>query len=355
MSARWSAAIEELQGAWPALEEIVRVDVDDEGGLVLTAVGAGSTRWFTHDDRGLIERFPAQDPKVLLAGRLAHTSDWRVLSYRPSRRMVVRVERGEGPLVIKGHKQGRSTKAAANQRIAEAAMARGAFRVPKMLLHEPEREAMAFEWLAGHEVELGPGCELHYRRLGQELRVFQEDPAALDLKTHMLADEFEVLAKWRAKVRTAVEELPAGWDDVHARLAEAARTLPGAELGLAHRDLHDRQVHAVDGRVALLDFDLLCRADSALDPANLRAHLAWRVLQELHGARADSVRAAQAAFLEGLARSGTRGFEARLAFWSAAALLRIALVYRLRPRWAGRVQALIALAEQHLEDAALAP
>lgn len=354
MSARWSAAVEELQGAWPTLEEIVRVDVDDEGGLVLTAVGAGTTRWFTHDDRGLIERFPAQDPKVLLAGRLAHTSDWRVLSYRPSRRMVVRVERGEGPLVIKGHKKGRSAKAAAHQRIAEAAMARGAFRVPKMLLHEPEREAMAFEWLAGREVELGPGCEFHYRRLGEELRVFQEDPAALELKTHMLADEFEVLAKWRAKVRTAVEELPAGWDEVHERLTVAARTLPGAELGLAHRDLHDRQVHEADGRVALLDFDLLCRADTALDPANLLAHLSWRVLQELHGARPWSVEAARTTFLAGLARAGERGFEARLAFWSAAALLRIALVYRIRPRWAGRVHQLVALAEQSLDDPALA-
>lgn len=354
MSGLWSAAVEELQGAWPALQEIVRVDVDDEGGLVLTAVGAGTTRWFTHDDRGLIERFPAQDPKVLLAGRLAHTSDWRVLSYRPSRRMVVRVDRGEGPLVIKGHRKGRSAKAVANQRIAEAAMLRGAFRVPKMLLHEPEREAMAFEWLAGREVELGFGCELHYRRLGEELRVFQEDPVALDLKAHMLEDEFEVLAKWRTKIRTAVGELPPGWDEVHERLAEAARTLPGAELGLAHRDLHDRQVHESDGRVALLDFDLLCRADTSLDPANLLAHLAWRVQQGLHGAHDDSVKAARAAFLAGLARAGTRGFEARLAFWSAAALLRIALVYRIRPRWAGRVHHLVALAEQCLDDPALA-
>lgn len=354
MSGRWSVAIEELAGAWPALEEIVRVDVDDEGGLVLTAVGAGTTRWFTHDDRGLIERFPASDPKVLLAGRLAHTSDWRVLSYRPSRRMVVRVEREGGPLVIKGHKKGRSGKAAANQRIAEDAMARGAFRVPKMLLHEPEREAMAFEWLAGREVELDSACEVHYRRLGEELRVFQEDPAARELKTHMLADEFEVLAKWRAKVRTAGEELPAGWDEVHERLAVAARTLPGAELGLAHRDLHDRQVHAVDGRVALLDFDLLCRADVALDPANLVTHLEWRVAQELHGASEASVRAARAAFLAGLARTGTPGFGARFAFWSAAASLRLALVYRLRPRWAARVEMLVALAERHLDDPALA-
>jgi len=353
VSERWSSAVEELQRAWPALAELVRVDVDDEGVLVLTGVGAGTTRWFTHDDRGLIERFPAQDPKVLLAGRLAHTHDWRVLSYRPSRRMVVRVERAGEVFVIKGHKKGRSARAAANQRIAEGAMARGAFHVPRMTLFEPEREAMAFEFLSGREVELGPGCERHYGRLGAELRVFQEDPAAAGLKAHLVPEELDVLAKWRAKVLLAVGALPVGWDQARARLEESARLLPGPVLGLAHRDLHDRQVHESGDRVALLDFDLLCRADVALDPANLGVHLAWRARQELHGASVASVAVASTALLAGLGRADERGFAARFAFWSAAAALRIALVYRLRPRWASRVDSLIELAESRLDDPAL--
>ena len=354
MSGRWSAALDELASAWPALEEVVRVDVDDEGGLVLTATGAGTTRWFTHDDRGLIEQFPQQDRKVILAGRLAHTSDWRVLSYRPARRMVVRVDREGTTFVIKGYKKGRSLKAAAHQKVAEAAMARGAFRVPRMTLHEPERDAMAFEWLSGREVELGSGCVTHYRRLGEELRVFQEDPAAEDLGAHLVAEELEVLARWRGKVRTATGELPPGWEELHARLEESTRFLPGPRLGLAHRDLHDRQVHLVDGRVTLLDFDLLCRADTALDPANLVVHLAWRVAQQLHGATASSVTAASQAFLEGLGRRSEPDFSPRLAFWSAATALRIALVYRLRPRWAGQIQPLLELAEGSLDHPDLA-
>jgi len=354
VSGAWRVAVDELVGAWPGLEEIVRVDVDDEGGLVLTANGGGTTRWFTHDDRGLIEQFPQQDRKVILAGRLAHTSDWRVLSYRPARRMVVRVEREGETFVIKGHKKGRSARAVARQRIAEAAMARGSFRVPRMTLHEAEREALVFEFLPGREVELGPGCENAYRQLGQELRVFQGDAAADGLETHLVEAELDVLAKWRAKVRTATGTLPEGWEDLHARLVEAARILPGPVLGLAHRDLHDRQVHLVDGRVTLLDFDLMCRADVALDPANLLVHLAWRVAQELHGATAASVTAASQAFLAGLGRRDERDFSARLAFWSAATALRIALVYRLRPRWAGRLQPLLELAEASLEHPALA-
>jgi hypothetical protein len=213
---------------------------------------------------------------------------------------------------------------------------------------------MAFEFLPGREVELGPGCELHYRRLGQELRVFQGDPAAAELKAHLVPDEFLVLAKWRGKVQLALGELPAGWDELHARLEDCARILPGPMLGLAHRDLHDRQVHTVGERVALLDFDLLCRADVALDPANLLVHLAWRVAQGLHGATAPSVTAASQAFLDGLGRREERDFAARLAFWSAATALRIALVYRLRPRWAGRIQPLLELAEGSLEHPALA-
>lgn len=354
MSGRWAAAIEELSQAWPGLEEIVRVDVDDEGGLVLSAVGEQKSRWFTHDDRGLIERFPAQDRKVILAGRLAHTSDWRVLSYRPERRMVVRVERDGETFVVKGHKKGRSTRAAARQRIAEGAMARGAFRVPRMTLHEPEREAMAFEFLRGPELELAPGCEPHFARLGRELRVFQADPAALELEAHLVPEELDVLAKWCTKVKLAVGALPSHWAELHGRLEDCARTLPGPELGLAHRDLHDRQIHVVEGRVALLDFDLLCRADVALDPANLIVHLAWRAAQGLHGATPASVTAASAAFLDGLGRRGEQAFAARLAFWSAASALRIALVYRLRPRWAGRIEPLLELAEGSLDHPALA-
>jgi hypothetical protein len=320
--------------------------------LVLTARGPAGRRWFTHDDRGLIECFPERDAELPLAGRLRGTSDWRVLSWRPGRRMVVLVQRGELVNVLKGHKRSRSARAAVHQGCAEGAMRRGAFRVPRMLAHDGEHEALVFEYLPAREVELGTASAPLYAALGEHLAVFQADEGGLDLPVHGVRDELEVLARWRSKVLRATDALPPGWPAALARLERRAATLPPPVLGMCHRDLHDRQVHADGDGVAVLDFDLLCRADVALDPGNLAAHLRWRAVQGLHGADDASARALQAALLAGLGRSAEPGFAARRAFYTASAFLRVALVYSLRPRWRALVGELVSSAVAALDDLA---
>jgi len=351
LSDRLEVAAEEVRSVVPGPCEIVRVDVDDAGGLVLTARAAAGTRWFTHDDRGLIERFPERDARLPLSAHLREVTGWEVLSYRPSRRLVAAVRRTERVNVLKGHKKGRSARAAVYQSVAEAAMRRGGFRVPRLLAHDGQHEALVFEFLAASEVELSSASAGHYSELGRRLRAFQEHREAGDLTVFGACDEFEVLGKWRAKV-LRVATLPEGWAAACARLEARLATLEAPLLGLCHRDLHDRQVHADAQGLALLDFDLLCCADVALDAANLLAHLHWRAVQGLHGADASSVRALERAFLEGLARRGESGFEARLAFYRASTCLRLALVYRLRPRWAPLVHELVALAGAALDDLA---
>ena len=229
-------------------------------------------------------------------------------------------------------------------------MRRGAFRVPRMLSHDGEHEALVFEFMSGGEVELSAASAALYARLGSRLALFQRDESAADLKVFGVREELEVQELWQRKVLSAAGTLPEGWPALHARLLHSAERLPAPELGLAHRDLHDRQVHLVEGDVALLDFDLLCRADVALDAGNLLAHLDWRALQGLHGADAASIQALQVAFVAGLGRMREPGFGARLSFYAASAFLRLALVYRLRPRWSPRIGGLLSLAEATLND-----
>ena len=229
-------------------------------------------------------------------------------------------------------------------------MARGAFRVPRLLRHDSGNEALVFERFEGSEVGLGLDSEPLYARLGETLAAFQEDETSGEIALFTLRDELEVLERWAAKVRTAVGALPEGWIETHARLVESARDLPKARMGLAHRDLHDRQVHLVQGDVTMLDFDLMCCADVALDPGNLVAHLRWRALLGLHGASERSCRTLERAFLDAHGRSSEAGFETRLAFYTASAFLRLALVYRLRPRWSGRVPELVLMAGAVLDD-----
>lgn len=355
MSDRLAEAIQDLAEAHPGLGDIVRVDIDDSGTLTLTAQGSEETRWFKHDDRGLIEQFPAHDKKLPLADHLRACNDWRVLSYRPGRRMVVLKRQGENVSVLKGHKQARSARAAVHQGVAEGAMRRGAFRVPRLLRHDGRHEALVFEFMEGSEVELGAENAPHYGRLGELLAVFQQDECAGDLEYFGARDEFEVLERWRHKVLLAVETLPEGWLEVRERLERCASALPAPHLGLCHRDLHDRQVHAEAGRIALLDFDLLCRADVALDPGNLVAHLSWRSVQGLFGADETSVHELRRVFLEGLGRAREPGFAERLAFYTASAFLRLALVYRLRPKWSPRISELILGANAVLDGHVLTP
>jgi hypothetical protein len=111
---RLESAVHEVEQVVPDLQEIVRVDAD-AGELTLTAVGAGGTRWFTHDDRGLIERFPERDDRLPLAARLRASSDWRVLSYlrRLWSRRRTRRERAQGPGAALGPRRGLSSPDAA--------------------------------------------------------------------------------------------------------------------------------------------------------------------------------------------------------------------------------------------------
>jgi Ser/Thr protein kinase RdoA (MazF antagonist) len=264
---------------------------------------------------------------------------------------VVSVRRTERVNVMKGHKSGRSARAAVRQTIAEAAMRGGAFRVPRLLAHDGRVEALVFEFLPGREVELGRESAGAYGELGRRLRAFQDHDEARDLGVFGVRDELAVLDKWRAKVER-VAALPEGWGTLRARLERQATDLPAPHLGLCHRDLHDRQVHSDGSAIALLDFDLLCCADVALDPGNLAAHLAWRAVQGQHGADGTSARALERALLEGLARRSEPGFEARFSFWRASALLRLALVYRLRPRWSPLVHELVTRASAALDDLA---
>lgn len=349
-----SSALRELELVMDGPVEVVRVDVDDAGALHLTVASRPGTRWFSHDDRGLIERLPEQDPALPLAARLAgeDAPPWRTLSYRPGRRMVVETARNGVASILKGYRQARSARAALNHGLAERAMHRGAFRVPRLLRHDGELETLVFEHLDAREAELDLRAAPVFARLGERLAVFQREESARDLKAFAPRDELAVLDRWRRKLERIFVPLPSGWVEARGLLEVRLDGLPAPELGLAHRDLHDRQVLQERDGLALFDFDLLCAADVALDAGNLLAHLTWRALQGLHGADEASVRSCGEAFLAGLAPAGDAGFERRLSFYRASTWLRLALVYRLRPPWSTLTPRLVERAGAALDDLA---
>ncbi|MWV60277.1 hypothetical protein [Rathayibacter sp. VKM Ac-2754] len=153
------------------------------------------------------------------------------------------------------------------------------------------------------------------------------DPA---LPVHGPEAEAAVVSLWAGH---AARLLPA---DIATRLVAAAERVsarlvdePAQPLVLAHRDLHDKQLLASEGALALLDLDTAAQAEAALDLGNLRAHLGLRVAQGLLPPAASAV----AIGVVDLAAERAGAAPERLALYETAARLRLACLYLFRPPW----------------------
>jgi hypothetical protein len=154
---------------------------------------------------------------------------------------------------------------------------------------------------------------------GERVLVSEEGPA-LALRTAEFLHKLQRSQLPCARIHTIEDELRI----LHARISQLARShpewasrlgrvlrgcdaraaaLPGSMPVPAHRDLHPGQLLMDEGRLQVLDFDLFCAADSALDAGNFAAHIIELGLR-LHGdpdAFAECEQALEASFL---ARAG---------------------------------------------------
>ena len=132
-----------------------------------------------------------------------------------------------------------------------------------------------------------------------------------------------------------------------SRLRDLAPTPnPNAGFCTIHRDFYDKQL-IVDGeRVALLDFDNLATGDRAQDYGNFLAHCRLRQLQEPHNSQNINNGAMQfAAAVDNIDET----FGRRVAWWQAATLLRLGIIYLLRPRWRHIFEPLTEAAAERLQ------
>jgi len=337
------AALARVRGQGDPESQLERVSVERSGVISLTLAGGEGTRWFTCDHQGLVERSPPTDAALSVSGLMKERSV--VLSYRPGRRVVFEGEGGRS--VVKGFRKGKSKASAERHRIAERAARLGGLAPARLLSHDSEHSTLRFERLEGRLPVLDGSDTATFRELGSALRRFQSTEAR-ELDFFGVENDLEVLEDWRTRVLGAVGALPVRWSETHEAVRSLSRSLPSGESGLCHRDLHDGQVIVASSGPAVLDFDLLCRADVALDPANLLAHLELRLLQGLRSAIRSGVGESRAAFLDGLGRSDQGGFDERLSFYGASTFLRLALLYSLRPRWQHLSPILVRRAERLL-------
>jgi hypothetical protein len=334
---------------------VERLELSRRGEVLAQLSGPGEPHWIQLSEQGERELVPDQDDELPLARdleRLRVMQRAKVLAWRPGRRMVVLVERAEAPggkAVLKGLRAGRFRTALERQLEGSRVGRAVGLAVPDVLAMEPERSAFALTWKGETTVPVAAKSAQHFVRLGAAIARFQRAEGSAELATHGVDDELTVLDELAAKSVRLRGALPPDWEHARQRVELALRSTPPRPSVQTHRDLHDGQLLDVAGDVALLDFDLLCRADEALDPANLLAHLELRHLQGLADS-AGALACAQA-FRVGYGREGEAELAQRMRAWQAVSLLRLALVYHLRPPYAHLSRVLVERALTHLLEA----
>ncbi len=345
-----------LSKLWPlhmSASSIERVDVDRAGQRVLTLCEGSTLQWWSESASGWNLSGPADDDELPFRDQLNSElacPGARLLTWKPGRRLTLLAQREKGPLVIKAYRRSGFEAALAAQREAQALLAGSAWQFAGLLGVHPEKSYLEFAFVAGAPLEITEASATHFFRLGAGLKQLQSAAMSEPARVHALRDEQRVIELLGQRAIKARGELPAGFHPAIERLCALAARVQSRAPAPCHRDLHDGQILRSGNRLTCLDFDLLCLADTALDPANLVAHLQLRALQRASGATAANALACARAFLEGLDRDDESGFSTRLCWYQAATFLRLVAVHSMRPRWAHLVPTLLTLAVRCMED-----
>ena len=334
----YHAALAQLAGLKLDLKQVRRVAVERNGVLHIEVHEAGKRRYFVFELNELRELHAGTDLKIPFIAKLPGFDDQAIISYRPGRRIVLGPASGN---IVKAYKKRRAVQAAVNHAIARSACEQGGYDVPRLLQVETDNDYLCMSRLVGQTPEIAAGATAVWAVIGSRLRRFQRFSGTDGLDEFSHVEELAVLNERARRFLLCMPVLPGHWLDGLKCLEDLAAILPSAVKGLAHRDLHDRQFIVTDETVGLLDFDLICVADVALDAANLLTHMRLRTLQGSQGTENSALPACSEAFLTGLGRQDEAGFPQRLLFYQASTYFRLALLYALRPRWAHLTDILI--------------
>ncbi len=145
--------------------------------------------------------------------------------------------------------------------------------------------------------ELLPGPRgLQAARRAAEAIAKLHHSGVLPRKTHTIADELEILDGRLSGVAESKAVWAVRLADLRNACHQLARRLPNVSPRPIHRDFYHDQLLLEANRVWLLDLDLLCAGDPALDAGNFVGHLhEWAIRSP---ADAPALRAAAAVFTD---------------------------------------------------------
>jgi len=268
--------------------------------------------------------------------------------HRAHKRAVLRA----GDTYIKVFRPEQAPAAATNHLLATSALAGGRFRTPVMSTARPD--VLVLSRLTGRSFyELGQdqatvpdhifaGMWAQWSEAWTETVGRAGGPASRatvdQLPLHDAEEELVKVQRWIDHWLLHSQGIPEAEQGRAALLAQADGVMAGLlarprdPLGWAHGDLHDKQILGGDsfaGPPGLLDFDESCRAEAALDLANLAVHLELRRRQNLLSWQRFATARACIVSAAGRLHVSPERFEA----YAASARLRLACMYSFRPPW----------------------
>ena len=298
---------------------------------------------------------PAGDPELavaeLLDGDLAalRLRQWlggrgsarrlrvRPRSYKPLRRLTVEYRQDDGEGQGGERLYGKALRRRDLPRVeatcaalarsavaANLALPRGVVRRWAMLLFEP-RAGTALARLIP-----GPAAVRGVALAGEMLAAMHGDGAALPA-SHPRRREIETLDRWLGCTFRACPEMAGRLDTARRRLARMGGSTTVGQPVPSHRDYHPGQLLVAPEGVSVLDLDTAAMAEPELDAGNFLAHLDLFELERRSVPSAELSDVFRTAY-ERLA--GRRLDSQRLLWYRAGAVLRLACVYRFRPRGA---------------------
>jgi hypothetical protein len=244
---------------------------------------------------------PAVDPAWMaprlaaMLGRSLSLCAIRPLRHKPGRRCLiaydVELERGPEPVTVLGKVRARGLDDRSHD--LQRQLWQGGFddaspdrvSVPQPLGVIPEMNMWLQRWVPGTmaTVLLPTHTELAGQIAGAIAKLHQLNLPTT--KRHTPADEIRILQERLPRVLSIYPQWQNRLDAVlHASVA-MAKTLPLSPMTGIHRDFYPDQVlvraeeHGLSPRLYLLDLDLYCQGDPALDIGNFVAHLSEQSLR----------------------------------------------------------------------------
>lgn len=259
-----------------------------------------------------------------------------LVSHRPGRRAVVRVDGPAHTSFIKIVEPARIDRLVTTLRAAAAAEG-DHLKVPHIIAIDESHGFIEMTSIPGDPLATIHAEESFSRALqaaGAALRSLHDarPPATWPAKRHGPAEEFQTLSRW---LDFAAAFAPHVAQRLRPLIEPLRPSMPDARIEtIIHRDFHEGQVIVAEGAAGVIDFETLALGDPALDIGNMIAHLEWRSVAIDAG---DSAANAWIdAFLAGHARNDTDRRagdfqQSSIDWYRRATLARLACVHSFRP------------------------